>query len=74
MPGGPVGADHLVVVTHLPTQPPGPGGSPGYPGTPREFWGLNADEWPGASRGAGPQVADLVTRLRTYLAQPEARE
>jgi histidine triad (HIT) family protein len=136
MPGGPVGADDLVVVSHLSPQSSGRGEQPvylghlfveprrhaagladltepeaqavgswcarasralrevagaehvyaavlgnrvphlhihllaRYPGTPREFWGLNADEWPGAERGTGPQVADFVSRLRTYLAQP----
>jgi diadenosine tetraphosphate (Ap4A) HIT family hydrolase len=41
-----------------------------YPGTPREFWGLKADEWPGADRGSGPQVAAFGSRLRAYLSQP----
>ncbi len=41
-----------------------------YPGTPREFWGLNADEWPGAGRGSEPQVAGFVARLRACLARP----
>ena len=40
-----------------------------YPGTPREFWGLNADEWPGAERGTESQVAGFVARLRAYLIQ-----
>ncbi len=39
-----------------------------FPGTPREFWGLNADDWPGAERGTDPQIAGLVTRLHAYLA------
>ena len=114
MPGGPVGADDLVVVSHLSPQSPGREGQPVYlgylfveprrhaagladltepearavglwcarasralrevagadhvyPGTPREYQGLNADDWPGAERGTASQVADLVTRLRTYL-------
>jgi diadenosine tetraphosphate (Ap4A) HIT family hydrolase len=41
-----------------------------YPGTPHEYRGLKADEWPGAERGGAPQVADLASRLRAYLAQP----
>ena len=41
-----------------------------YPGTPREFQGLNADEWPGAERGTEPQVARFAARLRAYLIQP----
>jgi histidine triad (HIT) family protein len=41
-----------------------------YPGTPREFWGLNADDWPGAQRGTEAQVADFAARLRGYLDQP----
>ena len=40
-----------------------------YPGTPQEYLGLKADEWPGAERGTAPQVAEFVTRLRAYLAQ-----
>ena len=40
-----------------------------YPGTPRQYHGLKADEWPGAERGPASQVADFVTRLRAYLAQ-----
>jgi diadenosine tetraphosphate (Ap4A) HIT family hydrolase len=136
MPGGPAGADDLVVVSHLSPQSPGHEGQPvylgylfveprrhaagladltepeaqavglwcarasralrevagaghvyatvlgdhvphlhvhlvaRYPGTPPEFWGLKADEWPGAERGTGPQVADFVSRLRAYLSQP----
>jgi histidine triad (HIT) family protein len=133
MPGGPVGADDLVVVSHLSPQSPGRDGQPvylgylfveprrhaagladltepeaqavglwcarasralrdaagadhvyaavlgnraphlhvhlvaRYPGTPREYQGLNADDWPGAERGTASQVADFVARLRTYL-------
>ncbi len=136
MPGGPVAADDLVVVSHLSPESPGRHGQPvylgylfveprrhaagladltdleaqavgswcarasralrevagadhvyaavlgdrmphlhvhllaRYPGTPPEFWGLQADEWPGADRGTGPQVAGLVTRLRGYLSGP----
>ena len=40
------------------------------PGTPREFWGLDADEWPGAERGTESQVAGFAGRLREYLAGP----
>jgi histidine triad (HIT) family protein len=135
MPGGPVGADELVVVSHLSSRGPGRAEEPAYlghlfveprrhaagladlteleaqavgswcarasralrevtgaghvyaavlgdgtphlhvhllaryPGTPRQFWGLKADEWPGAERGTDPQIAGLVTRLRTYLAR-----
>ena len=35
-----------------------------YACAPREFWGLNADEWPGAERGTESQVAGFVGRLR----------
>ena len=138
MPGGPVGVDDLVVVSHLSPQAPGRAGNPvylghlfveprrhaagladltepeaqaagswcarvsralrdvpgadhvyaavpgngvphlhvhllaRYPGTPPRFWGLNADEGPGAERGTAPQIAGLVTRLRTYPSQPPA--
>ena len=134
MPGGPVGADGLMIVSHLSPQSPGREGQPvylgylfveprrhaagladltepeaqavglwctrasralrevagaehvyaavlsdrvphlhvhllaRYPGTPPEFWGLQADEWPGAERGTEPEVAAHVTRLREYLA------
>ena len=136
MPGGPVGVDELVIVSHLTPLAPGRDGGPvylghlfveprrhapgladltdpearavglwctrasralrevagadqvyvavlgnrvahlhvhllaRYPGTPRKFWGLNADEWSGAERGTESQVADFVARLREYLAGP----
>ncbi len=75
MPGGPAGADERVVVSHLPPRAPGRAGGaclPSYPGPPREVWGLKTDEWPGAERGTGPQIAGLITRLRTYLAPPSS--
>jgi histidine triad (HIT) family protein len=39
-----------------------------YPGTPREFWGLQIDEWDGAPRGDAGQVAAFCARLRAALA------
>lgn len=41
---------------------------PRYPGTPREYWGLRVDEWPGAPRGGAEQIATLCKRIREYLA------
>lgn len=41
---------------------------PRYPGTPREYWGIRVDEWPGAPRGGTQVVADLCQRLRESLA------
>jgi len=40
---------------------------PRYPGTPREYWGVRVDEWPGAPRGDLEEIADLCERLRNGL-------
>lgn len=40
---------------------------PRYPGTPREYWGVRVDEWPGAPRGDLEEIADLCGRLRNWL-------
>lgn len=40
---------------------------PRFPGTPRRYWGLQVDEWPGARRGDVTEIAALVQELRTYL-------
>jgi histidine triad (HIT) family protein len=40
---------------------------PRFPGTPREFWGLNVDRWPGARRGDTDSILTLVGELRRYL-------
>src|SRR3954454_16442283 len=37
---------------------------PRYPGTPREFYFVRVDEWPGPPRGDAAAVADFVDRLR----------
>jgi histidine triad (HIT) family protein len=42
---------------------------PRYPGTPREFWWLRLDEWPGAKLGGEREITDLVSSLRKYLGQ-----
>jgi diadenosine tetraphosphate (Ap4A) HIT family hydrolase len=39
-----------------------------YPGTPREFWGPQVDEWDGAPRGDPEEVAAFSARLRAALA------
>ena len=38
-----------------------------YPGTPREYWGMNIDEWPDAPKGNGDEIASLVGRLKKKL-------
>jgi diadenosine tetraphosphate (Ap4A) HIT family hydrolase len=43
---------------------------PRFPGTPREYWWTRVDEWPGARRGDPAEIAELVARLRSYLAAP----
>lgn len=40
---------------------------PRYPGTPREFWGMRVDEWPGAPKGNEAEITDLCNRLRAAL-------
>lgn len=40
---------------------------PRFPGTPREYWGLQVDEWPGARRGDASEIAALVRELRAHL-------
>jgi diadenosine tetraphosphate (Ap4A) HIT family hydrolase len=38
-----------------------------YPGTPREYWGTNVDEWPDAPKGDAAEIEEVVLRLRTFL-------
>jgi histidine triad (HIT) family protein len=38
-----------------------------FPGTPREFWGLDVDRWPQARRGGTAEIVALVGELRGYL-------
>lgn len=40
---------------------------PRFPATPREYWGLQIDEWPGARRGDASEIAALVRELGAYL-------
>jgi histidine triad (HIT) family protein len=40
---------------------------PRYPGTPREFWWVRVDEWPGAPRGDATAVAELTAKLRRHV-------
>jgi len=40
---------------------------PRYPGAPREYWGVRADEWPDAPHGGPHEIAEVCTRLRAYL-------
>lgn len=44
-----------------------------WPGAPREYWGLNVDEWPQAPRGDEAGIAAFADRLRTRL-QTEQRD
>jgi histidine triad (HIT) family protein len=39
-----------------------------YPGTPRQYWGVRADEWPDAPRGDEQAIAKLCDKLRHWLA------
>lgn len=39
-----------------------------HPGAPREFWGVRADEWPGAPRAAGAPWEEYLALLRSLLA------
>ena len=41
---------------------------PRYPGTPREYWGTQVDEWPEAPRGGPPEIEALCGRVRDWLA------
>jgi diadenosine tetraphosphate (Ap4A) HIT family hydrolase len=38
-----------------------------FPGTPREYWGTQVNQWPQARRGAPTDIAALVAELRRYL-------
>jgi histidine triad (HIT) family protein len=40
---------------------------PRYPGTPREYWWVRVDEWPGAPRGDRGAIEMLIERLRCRL-------
>ena len=40
---------------------------PRYPGTPRDYWWVRVDEWPGAPRGGAAEVEALAKRLRAVL-------
>lgn len=40
---------------------------PRHPGTPREFSGFRAIEWPGAPRGGPAEIAALCDRVRSHL-------
>ena len=44
---------------------------PRFPGTPREYWGTDVDEWPQARRGSAAQIGLLVQELRGYLLNEE---
>jgi histidine triad (HIT) family protein len=41
---------------------------PRYPDTPRDYWGVRIDEWPGAPRGGEAEIAEISARLRHGLA------
>jgi histidine triad (HIT) family protein len=40
---------------------------PRYPGTPREYWWVRLDEWPGAPMGSAAEVDELAGRLRAAI-------
>jgi diadenosine tetraphosphate (Ap4A) HIT family hydrolase len=41
---------------------------PRFAGTPREYWGIDVDEWPQARRGTAAEIVALGHELRGYLA------
>lgn len=40
---------------------------PLHPGTPREYWGVRVDEWPGAPFGDAEEIAKLCDQIRLEL-------
>ncbi len=38
-----------------------------YPGTPRDYWGVRVDKWPGAPRGGEAEIEQVASRLRDAL-------
>jgi diadenosine tetraphosphate (Ap4A) HIT family hydrolase len=46
---------------------------PRFPGTPREYWGVQVNTWPQAQRGGAAEIGALVQDLRSYLADREGR-
>jgi diadenosine tetraphosphate (Ap4A) HIT family hydrolase len=40
---------------------------PRYPGTPRKYWGIRVDEWPGAPKGGAAEIEELCDRVRAVL-------
>lgn len=38
-----------------------------YPGAPREYWGLNVNEWPQAPKGNESDFEKAADRLRAFL-------
>lgn len=38
-----------------------------YRGTPRDFWGVRVDEWPGARRGREDELAQVAAQIRDTL-------
>ncbi len=58
VPGDAIFENDLIFHVHL---------VPRYPGTPREYWGMQVDEWPDAPKGDLATTTALTTRPRTYL-------
>lgn len=42
---------------------------PRYPGTPREYWGLNVDKWPEAPQVDDQTVKEMCERMRASMHQ-----
>lgn len=42
---------------------------PLYLGTPREYWGVRVDEWPGAPFGDTKEIATLADKIREELSK-----
>ena len=46
---------------------------PRYPNTPREYWGVDVDDWPDAPSGGVPEIEELCERVRRGLASIRER-
>lgn len=45
---------------------------PRYPGTPRQYWGQNIDEWPDAPKGDAGQIRALCERIKAFVETGQA--
>ena len=47
---------------------------PRYPGTPREYWGVRVDEWPGAPFGGPEELPNCAIKCGPNWPKTDARE